>query len=229
MNLVQQISGTVEWLSRSKTKFFPYGFAMNGMTSRLEAVRQIIFGLGVEQIVETGTYRGVTAEWFAQFGIPFETVEFSERYFAFSKIRLRHYSNAKISCDASVHYLQNRVKDASLRDAVTLFYLDAHWLELPLQDELELIFSNYDNAAVLIDDFKVADDEGYGFDNYGPGKAITLEYVLKCRLPPLSVFFPTTKADQETGWKRGWVVLTSNEAIARKLCEINLLRRYPAV
>jgi hypothetical protein len=48
----------------------------------------------------------------------------------------------------------------------TLFYLDAHWEEyLPLRDELQLIYNNFPRAVVLVDDFKVDDDLGYGFDS----------------------------------------------------------------
>jgi hypothetical protein len=55
-----------------------------------------------------------------------------------------------------------------------LFYLDAHWNDdLPLEEELELIFSVHPHAVVMIDDFQVPDDPGYQFDEYGPGKALT--------------------------------------------------------
>src|SRR5437016_6323101 len=88
--------GLLDYHSRSKGKFYPWGFAMNGMTSRLEATRQIIYGLQIEMIVEAGAFRGTTAEWFAQFGLPFETIEVMERYFAFAQARLAPYKNAKI-------------------------------------------------------------------------------------------------------------------------------------
>src|SRR5450631_3532673 len=72
---LQLARGLADYYSRNKNKFYPWGFAMNGMTSRLEATRQIIYALGIERIVETGTFRGTTAEWFAQFGITVESVE----------------------------------------------------------------------------------------------------------------------------------------------------------
>ncbi|WP_141688607.1 hypothetical protein [Bradyrhizobium paxllaeri] len=199
---------------------------MNGMTSRLEATRQIIHVLGIESIVETGTFRGTTAEWFAQFGLPLETVELAERYWAFSRARLAKFANAKIYLQSSVPFLRERIaRGSSEKDARQLFYLDSHWENyLPLREELELIFNHYTSAVVLIDDFKVDDDAGYGFDHYAPDKELTLAYVEKSDLPELSCFYPTTGSREETGAKRGWVVLTSNHQMAEQLKTISLLR-----
>ena len=227
MKSLDKLYGLIEWGSRSKSKFYPFGTAMNGMTSRPEAIRQIIFSLDIAKIVETGTYRGTTTEWFAQFGIPVETIEISYRFYAFSRQRLRNYKNVKLIRDSSISYLRDRVQDGSVSDASRLFYLDAHWLDyLPLKEELELIFANYSQSIVVVDDFKVEDDHGYGFDNYGEGKALTLDYVARCKVPPLFSFFPATVSAEETGIKRGWVVLTASESAANKLSQISLLRRW---
>ena len=92
-----------------------------------------------------------------------------------------------------------------------LFYLDAHWEEhLPLQEELEIIFSNWNNAVVLIDDFQVPGTT-YGYDNYGPGKALTMNYLKPLQHFQLSAYFPAAEAEQETGAKRGCVVLCKDE------------------
>lgn len=201
---------------------------MNGMTSRLEAVRQIIFALKIERIVETGTFRGTTAEWFAQFGIPFETVEIVERYYEFSKHRLKPFANANIALASSVPYLWERIeKGAIAPDARQLFYLDSHWEKhLPLREELELIFNHYTNAVVVIDDFQVEGDDGYGFDSYSPQEQLTLEYVSRVKLPrPLSVFYPATRSSEESGARRGWIVLTDSDALSADLDRIVLLRR----
>ena len=201
---------------------------MNGMTSRLEAARQIIHALRIERIIETGTFRGTTAEWLAQFGLPLETVEISQRYYAFAQARLAKFKNTEVLLNSSVPFLKERIaRGAVAKDRRQLFYLDSHWENyLPLREELELIFSHYNNAVVLIDDFKVADDEGYGFDHYAPDKELTLTYVLNSKLPKLSCFYPATRSNEETGAKRGWVVLTSNIQMADQLRAITLLREY---
>ena len=51
------------------------------------------------------------------------------------------------------------------------FYLDAHDSgDLPLREELEIIFENWSDAVVMIDDFMVPHDSGYGYGDYGVGK-----------------------------------------------------------
>ena len=53
---------------------------------------------------------------------------------------------------------------------LTFFYLDAHWRDaLPLREELRIIATQHACAVVMVDDFKVEDDSGYGFDIYGNG------------------------------------------------------------
>jgi hypothetical protein len=220
---LKRMIGIADYYSRRKGVFYPWGFAMNSMTSRLEATRQLIYGLQIEQIIETGTFRGTTTEWFAQFGIPVETVEINERFFAFSQVRLAGFRNVTVSLSSSVPFLQAR----EATSASTLFYLDSHWENhLPLREELELIFARYPNSVVLIDDFKVPDDEGYGFDHYAADKELTIEYVRASNVPALFYFFPSTPSMQETGAKRGWVVLTANAEMAHQLRTLPLVREH---
>lgn len=226
--VLETAKGLFDYYSRQTNKFYPWGFAMNGMTSRLEAVRQTIFRLKIEHIVETGTYRGTTAEWLAQFGLPLETIEISERFCAFSRARLSKFKNAKVFLDSSVSFLTDRVAQGRVApDALQLFYLDSHWQDyLPLREELQIIFKNYGNSVVVIDDFEVVDDEGYGFDRYAPDKELTLNYLMKCDLPKLNYFYPSTRSSEETGAKRGWIVLTSNPQRAEQLRTVQLLREH---
>jgi hypothetical protein len=223
---IQTFRGKADYWSKNHRKFFPWGFAMNGQTARLETTRQIIFKLRIRRIIETGTFRGTTTEWFGQFGLPVETVEINDRLFAFSKARLSKFENISVILDSSVHFLRTRIAlDTDSRNESILFYLDSHWEEyLPLREELELIFGHYSNAVVLVDDFKVPDDAGYGYDDYGPGKALTLDYVAASKVPKLSFFSPSIRSGEETGYRRGWVVLTSNEKMTGSLREIGLLR-----
>jgi hypothetical protein len=218
------LKGIADYVTRDHRKFYPWGFAMNGQTSRLEAVRQIIYAAGMTRIVETGTFRGTTAEWFAQFGLPVETVETDERFFAFSKARLSKFSNVELHLDSSVSFLTRRLARANANDRV-LFYLDAHWENsLPLREELQIIFAHHANSVIVIDDFQVRDDDGYHYDNYGPDRALTLDYVENSNLPTYHAFYPATRAKQETGMKSGWIVLTPDPDIAERLRTITLLR-----
>jgi hypothetical protein len=225
---VETWRGLFDYRSKDHRKFYPWTFAMNGQTARLETTRQIIVNLKIKRIIETGTYRGTTTEWFSQFRIPVETVEISYRYFAFSKARLANRQNVIVFRGSSVPFLKAKMSSATgALDDPLLFYLDAHWNDfLPLRDELGLIFTCCRNPVVIIDDFKVPDDPGYEYDNYGPDKALSLEFVAASKLPQLSCFFPSTPSDEETGARRGYVVLTSSESMALRLRTINLLREH---
>jgi hypothetical protein len=225
---VSSALGLIDFHTKRTSCFYPWGFAMNGMTSRLEAVRQIIHSLKIEQIVEMGTFRGTTAEWFAQFGLPFETVEISQRYYSFSKRRLKPYVNAEIYRDTSISFLKKRIAQKKTdRNTRQLFYLDSHWEKhLPLREEMELILNNYANVVILIDDFQVDGDPGYCFDAYSETDRLTMSYLSQAKLPDhIQYFYPATRSGDETGMRRGWVVATDNSVMANSLDAIPLLRR----
>jgi hypothetical protein len=55
-----------------------------------------------------------------------------------------------------------------------------------------------------VDDFQVPGDHGYGYDNYGVGKALTREYIVPLVSQfELSEFYPRTPSSVETGGRRG--------------------------
>jgi hypothetical protein len=102
-------------------------------------------------------------------------------------------------------------------------YLDAHWNDdLPLAEELEIVFGACPNAIVMIDDFQVPFDDGYGYDDYGTGRSLTAELVEPTiAAHSLQVFYPSTPSLQETGARRGCAVITNK---ALPLASLPLLR-----
>jgi hypothetical protein len=97
-----------------------------------------------------------------------------------------------------------------LRTTRTFFYLDAHWYDhLPLAEETEFIFSNFDHFVVMVDDFQVPEDSGYKFDDYGPGRTLTLKDFPFDRDARVSTYFPARNSNQESGRRRGCAVLAS--------------------
>lgn len=200
---------------------------LNGQEARQAAMTQIIEGCGIERIVETGTYRANSTVWFARFGIPTLTVEVNPRWAAAAKLRLRPYKHVTAYEGNSAEVLERIIGEGASFAAPTLFYLDAHWFEyLPLRAELELIVSRVPKAVIVIDDFEVPDDPGYGFDDYGEGKRLDLDYVMRCNLPPMAVFFPSAASGAETGYRRGSVVLAADAGLISILDGLSGLRRY---
>jgi hypothetical protein len=119
------------------------------------------------------------------------------------------------------------------RTASNLFiYLDAHWnADLPLADELDIVFNACPPAVVMVDDFQVPDDPGYGYDDYGPGQALTADYIAPAvEAFALMPFYPATPAAEERGARRGCVVLVRRGVHTAALASLGLLRRaLPAI
>ena len=80
------------------------------------------------------------------------------------------------------------------------FYLDAHSDDYPLADEIIYIFNNYKNFVMLIDDFQVPNDDGYGYDSYR-GKKLNLNFI-KTYLQKEYIFSPMSQHKRNRSFKR---------------------------
>jgi hypothetical protein len=219
-----RITGLIDY-HRGYRTFYPWGGPMNGQTARLEITRSIIERYGIEQIIETGTFRGTTTEWFSQFGIPVLSAEVKIRFASFAQRRLAHRHNVQIECSDSTAALKRWSKASEIVSRRTLFYLDAHWQDhLPLREELEIISRNFTSWIAIIDDFKVPLDTDYGFDDYGPGQVLDMEYVRRCNIPGAIAFYPAVVGKWETGMKRGCAIIVANQELATKCFEMPMLR-----
>jgi hypothetical protein len=206
----------------------PWGGPFNDQKARQDMFLSIVATIKPVAIVETGTYRGVSTEFMAKTGLPVHTIEGALRPFGFAWRRLRRIPNVRMMFSDSRRGLVKLAK-GPLKDELSqplFFYLDAHWNDdLPLADELEIIFSRCSDAVVMIDDFRVPDDEGYNYDDYGPGKVLSPDYIR----PYVEKFglvelYPSTPSSKESGnWRRGCAVLASPARAA--LSNLPLLRR----
>jgi len=196
-------------LDTALDSFRTWSGPFNGQNARQQIIRDLVFSLRVEQFVETGTFRGTTTEFLANLlGAPVFTVESQPRYFSVAKQRLAQYPSVTVELGDSRSFLRGLASKKELRGRRTLFYLDAHWeRDLPLRDELAIIVEAWRNAVVVIDDFEVPDDPGYAFDDYGPGRRISVDYLPE--LPGWALLFPSARSGEETGGRRGCAVLAS--------------------
>jgi predicted O-methyltransferase YrrM len=184
-----------------------WGGPLNGQTHRQRIVRDLARVIMFERVIETGTFRGTSTEFFAHVtGAPVSTVEASRRHYEFARRRFAGLPYIDVAHGDSRTFLRRQA--AGSTDGDTLFYLDAHWeQDLPLREELEIIDASWPRAVVLVDDFEVPGDPGYAFDDYGHGKALTAGY-----LPAMEgwrTYYPSLPAAEETGARRGCVVLAS--------------------
>lgn len=212
-----------DWLEMS------WGGPLNGQKHRQKTVENLLHHLPLAAIVETGTHRGNTCAWLAALThVPIYTVEHNGRLHGFSLRALRRFRNVLCFRGDSRSFLRNLATHQHLTGRVILFYLDAHeGADLPLGEELEIIFDRWDRAVVLIDDFEVVDDPGYGYDDYGPGRALNTDYIRSTVAKfGLYAFFPAVPSAEETGRKRGSITLVADFGLAQMLRGMPDLREY---
>ena len=177
-------------------------------------------------IVETGTFRCVTTEYFAsRLTIPVFSIENNRRNYGFAMARLKRFKCVRIILGDSVQVLENLFKERTLPEGPGFFYLDVHWgMHLPLKEEVSLIFDRHRSSIVMIDDFEIPDDPGYDFDDYGENGSLTLSY-LSGTIDRLGLvgFFPNCPSSEETGKRRGMIVITT-AIFAERLRSIDTLR-----
>jgi len=77
----------------------------------------------------------------------------------------------------------------------------------------------------MVDDFQVPFDAGYRYDDYGLGRVLNADYIEPIvGAHGLRVFYPSTPSVNETGARRGCVVLAKNGALAQALASLPLLQ-----
>jgi len=206
-----------------------WGGAMNGQIGRQRLYEAIVSRVAPVAIIETGTFRGTTTEFMAETGLPIYSVEGLARNYGFARARLLRKRNVHLYQGDSREVLRNLFagKLRNLRGRTVFAYLDAHWnADLPLREELEIIFDHCPAAVVMIDDFQVPDDTGYRYDDYGPGKSLSPAYIEPTLSEyDLEAYYPSIRSSEETGAKRGCVVLGSKHIHGRSLHELQMLRR----
>ena len=184
--------------------------AFNGQAGRQNIFKEITRAVDIKQIIETGTYMGLTTTYMnRQSGLPVITAEANPQYFGYSRQRFKKNPSIVGHLNDSRSFLKHVLSENDAPEGTLLFYLDAHWHDdLPLREEVEIIFSMHPNSVILVDDFKVPDDTGYTYDDYGNGNTLHLEYLKPIMPLGFRTFFPSLPSDQETGAKRGCVVFS---------------------
>jgi hypothetical protein len=192
-----------------------------------QCFRQLIFmdlnrTCRFEAIVETGTYVGCTTQFLARnTTVPVHTVESNAKDFQVAKRHLKFYPKVHLVRANSVNFLSSL---PLAQETTTFFYLDAHWEGcLPLAEEVEIVLSRFKHFVIMIDDFAVPGDDGYTYDDYGPGKRLSLRDFPFHKDPRVRAFSPSRPSIQESGARRGCIVLASH-TLAPALDSLDSLR-----
>jgi predicted O-methyltransferase YrrM len=218
-------AGRLDYLLRPSLRAGFFGLPMNGQIGRIEMFREIVKSLPLQAIVETGTFRGATTKFLAEFGIPVYTVEAEPRYHAFAELKLRSLRNrVHLTLGDSRSFLRQLASDAAFPKDSVLFYLDAHWnADLPLAKEIDTVFTSWRRSIIVVDDFAVPGDS-YSYDDYGPGAVLNAEYLDGIGRTDMIRFYPSLPAYQETGMRRGCIVLCNDPETRDRLSELRSLR-----
>lgn len=188
-----------------------WGGEFNGQLRRIELFNAIMRDAVPVAIVETGTFRGTTTLYLARTRLPVYTVEQNWRNFGFSRMQLRCCANVtmiKEDSRAGLRAILDGPLLSNLKSPI-FFYLDAHWEEdLPLLGEIEIIVGRAARPIIMIDDFQVPGDPGYGFDNYGSSGVLSQNYLKPAlRDRDIAVLYPAIPSSEESGARRGCCVL----------------------
>lgn len=197
----------------------------NGQMHRKQIFCDLLSEFEFDAILETGTWIGNTTGYMAETsGLPVYTTEFNDRFYSLAKLRLSDINNITFMLSDSREFLR-KMAASNLATKKLFIYLDAHWYEdLPLEEEIEIICSNFKNYVIMVDDFEVPIDVGYGYDDYGKNKSLTLKQFSRLfKRHGLVALFPSLPSSEESGNKRGCVVLVKGQAMSGKAADLGSL------
>ncbi len=205
----------------------------NGQEHRRVILASIIQSYPFDLVIESGTFRGTTTQLLRTMTTaPIITIEVSRRHYEYSRRQLSRLLGVQvIHGDSPTEIRRVAARPTHETSARVFAYLDAHWgMSLPTRWEILEILSSWESVCIVVDDFKVPGDPGYGYDDYGPGMALDLALLDGLPLAGVSMFFPRIPAAVETGYRRGWVVLARGDDLLAHLSTVEglALARLPA-
>ena len=179
----------------------------NAQKGRLELIRSVQTAFAPDACIETGTFLGHTTRYLAGWGVPVFTVERNPAWYRLAAPSLRRYSNVTLICGDSQEAIPLLADRESF--ARPFVYLDAHLPQRnpsdhledhPLSKEFAMIVSAWDEAIIVIDDFLVPGEPGYGYDIV---EGVPLSSELLEPSPGTVLAYPVISPREETGARRG--------------------------
>lgn len=199
----------------------------NGQVNRMAIFQDILEICDIATLVETGTCRGATTEYMARhFHGKIYSSEIDPRYFDYAKARLKDFPSVELRLMDSRRLLESLFREKALGAGPVFYYLDAHWnRDLPLLEEIDLILNSGVPSVVMVDDFEVPFDEGFGFDTYGEGRKLCLSMLGGFRDRLAYTYFPALPGAADSGPRRGAVIFATTGELDERLAALASLRR----
>ncbi len=171
---------------------------------------ELIHDHKIEQVIETGSFRGCTTRELSRMVKHVYSIEVVEENFKAALVECFGLSNVAITKGSSEKVLPHLIRSLEY-PANKLFFLDAHWQQYnPLLDELKVIATYLSGKppVIVIHDFKVPGNSELGFDSYA-GQDYDFEWIKK----DVEAIYGTDGYNVEynseaTGAKRGVIILS---------------------
>lgn len=228
-NRLDFMESALETYFRSPEYIDSDDIGFNGQKIRKSIFKELFNTFSFEAIIETGTYTGNTSGYMAKTtSLPVFSCEANKLLSSIAKRRLLGIDNINCYVMDSREFLRS-LSTQEVSNKRVFIYLDAHGHDdLPLKQEIEIICRTWKDFVIMIDDFQVPGDAGYGYDSYVGNQVLSmnnfLPVFLKNSLIPL---IPALPSSEETGAKRGSVILVKNGGdIAEKLGKLTFLKKF---
>jgi hypothetical protein len=194
----------------------PYAWGnspFNGQEERVSLFRQLTDLVEIRAVVETGTFRGATTLFFHECTkVDVYSCELSGNYYDKVLSRLTDYEKIHLYNEDSRVFLRKLASTPDMPRENVFFYLDAHWnTDLPLPEELAIIYQNFVSPLIMIDDFEVSHRDDFGFDDYGENAILSLDIIKDVLKNDLWLFYPNWRAGDVQAPNRGFVILADGE------------------
>lgn len=205
--------------------------AFNGLAGRKRIFEEVLKKYRFSCIIETGTHVGETTGYLAvQSKVPVYSSEINPNMYSLARMRLKNISGIYLYQSDSREFIKELSKNPEMVRNNTFFYLDAHWRkDCPLVEEIERIASRWEKFVIMVDDFQVPGDDGYGYDRYSAFQKMNISLIRSTiKKHKLRAFFPNIPSTEESVQPkpRGFVILTRENEYADSLETISLLRKH---
>lgn len=188
----------------------PWGnFAFNGQEQRILLFHGLAKILDLSAVIETGAFRGSTTQFLQEStGLDVWSCELNETYYRGAKSKFAGNAKIHLHCKDSRVFLDGLAREPAIPKRDVFFYLDAHWdADLPLREEIQIIYRDFMSPIIMIDDFEVAHRSDFDFDDYGDGATLSIDILEPVLGRDVWLFYPDWTTAPGHLSNRGFVIL----------------------
>jgi hypothetical protein len=231
INRLTDLETAVSVLVNSPTYQPGEGGGFNGLAGRQRIFEEVLKKYRFSCIIETGTHIGETTGYLSvKSKLPVYSAEINKNMYSLARMRLKNISGIYLYHSDSREIIKELSNHPEIFQNEVFFYLDAHWEnDCPLVEEIEQVASRWAKFVIMVDDFQVPGDEGYGYDWYSAFQKMNISLIRSTiKKHKLRAFFPAIPSAEESVQPkpRGFVILTRDHEYADSLETIPLLRRH---